>query len=107
MTLNSLQRFLAGASLALIVIAIVFGFQYVDAGGRKADLARRLATLQGTIDRANLALANGQGSDPLLTQPAFPPNPPNLELASLVLNSATASGVNTGPLQATTQGTDK
>ena len=107
MTFNPLQRFLAGTSLALIVIAIVFGFQYVDAGGRKADLARRLATLQGTIDRANLALTNGQGNDVLLTQPAFPANPPNLELASVVLNSASASGVNTGPLQATTQGTDK
>src|SRR5881628_1112011 len=107
MNLTSLQRFLAGTSLALIIIAIIFGFQYVDAGGRKADLARRLATLQGTIDRANLALANGQGNEALLTQPSFPPNPPNLELASVVLNSASASGVNTGPLQATSQGTDK
>jgi hypothetical protein len=107
MSLNSLQRFLAGTSLALIIIAIVFGFQYLDASGRKADLARRLATLQGTVDRANLAIARGQGDDVLLTQPAFPANPPNLELASIVLNSASASGVNTGPLQATSQATDK
>lgn len=107
MTLNPIQRLLAGGSLALIVIAIVLGFQYVDNGGRKADLARRLATLQGTIDRANLALANSQGTEGLLTQPAFPANPPNLELASAVLNGAAASGVTTGPLQATTQGTDK
>ena len=107
MTLSPLQRFLAVTSLSLIVIAIVFGFQYVDAGGRKADLARRLTTLQGSIDRANLAAANGQGGDVLLTQPAFPANPPNLELASVVLNSASASGVTTGPLQATTQSSDK
>ena len=107
MTLSPLQRFLAGTSLSLILIAIVFGFQYVDASGRKADLARRLATLQGTIDRANLTVSNGQGSDVLLTQPAFPANPPILELASAVLNSASASGVNTGPLQATSQNTDK
>src|SRR6266702_2314395 len=99
MTLSPLQRFLAGTSLSLILIAIVFGFQYVDASGRKADLARRLTTLQGTIDRASLTVSNGQGNDILLTQPAFPAIPPNLELASVVLNSASASGVNTGPLQ--------
>ena len=107
MTFSPMQRLLAGGCLALIAIAIVLGFQYMDAGGRKADLVKRLATLQGTIERANLAQASGDASDALLTDPAFPPAPPNLQLASVVLNSAANSGVTTGPLQATTQGTDK
>lgn len=107
MILSPIQRFLAGGCLALIAIAVVLGFQYLAAGSTKAALSLRLATLQSTIDQANLAQANGNGSDVLLTDPAFPTAPPNLELASVVLNSAASSGVSTGPLQATTEGTDK
>src|SRR4051812_2422241 len=97
---------LAGGCVALFAIMLVMGFEYLDAGGRKAGLERQLATLQSSIDRANLDAATGNG-DVLLTDPAFPSAPPNLELASIVLNGAAASGVTTGPLQATTQGTDK
>ncbi len=107
MTLTPVQRFLAGLSLALLAVTALLFFQYLDDLGRKNDLSRRLAALQQTIDRVNAAAASGADSDPLLHTPAFPANPPNLDLASVVLSSAAASGVALGPLQATTQGTDK
>jgi hypothetical protein len=106
LTLTPIQRVLAAGCAALFIIMLVLGFEYLDAGGRKAGLERQLATLQSSIDRANAAAASGNG-DVFVTDPAFPNAPPNLELASIVLNGATGSGVTTGPLQATTQGTDK
>ena len=66
MTLSPIQRMLAGGCVALFAIMLVMGFDYLDAGGRKAGLERQLATLQSSIDRANLDAANGNG-DVLLT----------------------------------------
>ena len=107
MSLSPTQRFLAGASLAVLVVAVLLGLQYLDNVGRKADLLRRLTTLQATVDRFNAATAAGENNDPLLATAAFPQNPPNLDLASVILASASASGVSTGTLDATTQGTEK
>jgi hypothetical protein len=106
-SLSPTQRFLAGATLAILVVTVLLGLQYFDNVGRKDDLNRRLAALQATVDRINAATAAGENGVPLLTTPAFPQNPPNLDLASVILASASASGVSTGTLDATTQGTEK
>jgi hypothetical protein len=107
MILNPAQRFLAGAILAFAVISAIVGYEYVTNLAHKAELARQLSTLQATVDKINASTAAGQGDDPLLHEPAFPAQPPNLQLAGVVLDSATASGVTTGSLQSTTLGTDK
>ncbi len=107
MPLTTLQRVLAGACLIILVICADVGFQYVSNQSEKTDVTRRLAALQATVDKINASTAAGDANDPLLTTPAFPQNPPNLDLASLVLTSAAQSGVTTGPLQATSQSSDK
>jgi hypothetical protein len=105
--LTQFQRFLGGAIVALVAIAAILGYEYYGTLARKAELARQLTTLQTTVDKLNAAAASSQGSDPLLHDPAFPPDPPNLQLAGIVLDSATSSGVTAGSLQSTTLGTDK
>jgi hypothetical protein len=107
MTLTPFQRFLAGTGVAVLVVAAILGYVYLNNEARKATLEKQLATLQATVDKINQANTAGDLTDPLLTTPAFPANPPNLDLATIVLNSAAQSGVTTGPLQATTQGTEK
>jgi hypothetical protein len=107
MILNPVQRFMAGAILAIAVITAIVGYEYLANLAHRAELARQLATLQATVDKINAASASGQGDDPLLHEPAFPAQPPNLQLAGVVLDSATVSGVTTGILQSTTLGTDK
>ena len=59
------------------------------------------------MNQINAAAASGDSSDPYLATPAFPQNPPNLDLTSLVLTSASASGVSTGAIQVATQGNEK
>jgi hypothetical protein len=105
--LTPLQRFLGGATLAMFVVAAILGYEYYQQLARKTELTHQLATLQTTVDKINAAAASDQSSDPLLHEPAFPLQPPNLQLAGIVLDSATASGVSAGTLQSTTLGTDK
>jgi hypothetical protein len=105
--LTPFQRFLGGAIVAIVAIAAVLGYEYYGTLARKAELARQLTTLQTTVDKLNATAASSQGSDPLLHDPAFPAEPPNLQLAGIVLDSATSSGVSAGNLQSTTLGTDK
>jgi hypothetical protein len=104
MILSPVQRFLAGLALALVVVAAILGYLYYDNLGKKADLTRQLDALQGTVAKLN---GSGSADDPLLFSPAFPARPPNLELAGVVLDSATASGVTASSMQSTTLGTDK
>jgi hypothetical protein len=107
MILSPLERFLGGAILAFFVVAAILGYEYYGTLARKAELARQLGTLQATVDKINATAASDQGNDPLLHEAAFPPQPPNLQLAGIVLDSANASGVSAGTLQSTTLGTDK
>jgi FlaG/FlaF family flagellin (archaellin) len=107
MALTIPQRVLAGVSLILLLLSALIASEYFDSVGRKADLQKRLATLQTTVNKINASNASGDNTDPLLREPAFPTNPPNLDLASLVLTSASASGVTTGTIEATTQSTEK
>lgn len=106
MILTPVQRFLAGASLAVLVFCAVIGYQYSVDQGQTTDLNARLAQLQSTVSKINAATESGS-NDPLLHTPAFPTTPPSLDLSSLVLTSAAASGVSTGPLQAVTGGTNQ
>lgn len=107
LALTPLQRFLTGAVLAIFLVSVVLGYEYLANEGRKADLEHRLATLQTTVDKINASAKAGDGSDPYLTTAAFPATPPNLDLATLVLSSASQSGVATGPLGVAAQGTEK
>lgn len=104
---SPLQRVLAVAALTAFVLCAVVGYLYLADAGQKDNLSRRLAALQATVDKINQSAASGDASDPYLSTPAFPANPPNLDLATVVLSSASQSGVSTGPLQVTSQGTDK
>ncbi|HLH72137.1 MAG TPA: hypothetical protein VKX96_02555 [Chloroflexota bacterium] len=98
LVLTPFQKFLAGASMALLVFCAIVGYQYSVEQSQKAELNARLASLQSTINKINAAEANG--NDPLLRNPAFPADPPNLDLASVILSSAAASGVQASPFQA-------
>lgn len=101
LTLTPVQRFLAGAALALLLICALLGYQYGQSQARRNDLAAQLATLEATANKLNADGAGVNGSAP------FPTGSPNLELTSLILNSAAASGVSLSPIQAAAQGTDK
>jgi hypothetical protein len=105
--LTSPQKALAAAGLAAFLICAIFGYLYLANEGQKEELVRRLAALQATVDQINQGAASGDQSDPYLSTPAFPANPPNLALATDVLASASQSGVTTGPLQVTGEGTEK
>jgi type II secretory pathway pseudopilin PulG len=105
--LTIVERWLGGASLALLLLSALLGYQYAVNQQRAAALEQQLTTLQQTVSQINAAAQAPDASDPLLHTAAFPTSPPNLAVASLVLSSATASGVNTGPLEATTQGSEK
>lgn len=105
--LTTPQRVLGGLALAALLLCAVVGFLYLSDEGQKADLVHRFAVLQATVDSLNQSAASADASDPYLSTPAFPANPPNLDLATLVLASASQSGVTTGPLQVTGQGTEK
>lgn len=105
--MTRLQRFLTGAVVAVILMSMIVGYLYLANEGKKADLNRRLATLQSTVDEINQSARQADGSDPYLAEPAFPQTPPNLDLATLVLASASRSGVTTGGFQVTSQGTEK
>jgi hypothetical protein len=107
MILTPVQRFLGGAIVALVAIAVILGYEYYGTLARKAELARQLTTLQATVDKINAIAAANPGNDPLLHEAAFPAQPPNLQLAGIVLDSATTSGVAAGSLQSTTLGTDQ
>ena len=104
LVLSPIQRFLAGACVALVAMCVVLGYFYWQNENQKADLVQRIDAYQATIDKFN---GTGAPNDIYLTKPAFPAAPPNLDLASLILNSAAASGVTTGPLQAMTAGSDQ
>lgn len=88
-----------------MLVVTVLTYQYAQAGTRRDELNGQLATIQATVDKLNADY--GTGGDPLASPPAFPANPPNLDLASVVLSSAAASGVNTGPLTVASQGSEK
>ena len=105
LALSTFQKFLAGATMALLVFSAILGYQYNSEQSQKAELEARLASLQSTISKINAEEANG--NDPLLIKPAFPANPPNLDLASIVLSSAAASGVQASPFQAVSGQPDK
>lgn len=98
--LTPLQRFLAGASLALLLVSALLGYQYGQNQARRNDLAGQLATLQATANKLNAERAGSDGPAP------FPSGSPNLELTSLILDSAAASEVTLSPVQAGAQGTD-
>ena len=100
LTLTPLQRFLAGASLALLLVSALLGYQYWQNQARRNDLASQLATLQTTANKLNAERASSGRPAP------FPNGSPNLELTSLILDSAAASDVTLDPIQAGALGTD-
>ncbi|HUX86745.1 MAG TPA: hypothetical protein VMW65_07060 [Chloroflexota bacterium] len=105
LALSSVQKFMAGATMALLVFSAILGYQYNSEQSQKAELEARLASLQATISKINVEEANG--NDPLLAKPAFPVDPPNLDLASIVLSSSAASGVQSSPFQAVSSQPEK
>jgi|GEM_PF-6077964 len=101
-SLSRLQRFLAGAGLAALLLSGLLGNTYLNNRAQKAELQAQLADLQTQINKINAA-----GGLTVSGAVEFPSSSPDLELASLVLNSAAASGVTTSPLQAGNHGTAK
>lgn len=107
MTLSRAQRILAAICFILLAGCAALGYLYLSAQSQKAELNANLATLQATVDKLNASLESPNASDPLLRSPAFPRDPPDLDLVSAVLASAAESGVSTGPVQTIPGGSEQ
>ncbi len=107
MTFSRAQRILAAICFVLLAGCAALGYLYVVSQSQKAQLDANLATLQTTVDKLNASLESPNASDPLLRSPAFPRDPPDLDLASAVLTSAAQSGVSTGPVQTMQGGSEQ
>jgi len=107
MKLTIFQRVLAALGFAVLAACALLLYLYLGDQGRKAALAARLASYQATATALEAAARAPGANDPLLRVPAFPRDPPELDLSTLVLTSAAASGVSVGPVQTSPIGTEK
>jgi len=91
--LSQAQTVLVVAGALLLLTNLYLGISYLAAQDQKGRLASQYRTLERSLERLVAAWEAGPSGDLDAGAPAFPKNPPGLELTDLALRAARETGV--------------
>jgi len=105
--LSQAQTVLVVAGALLLLTNLYLGISFVTAQDQKGRLASQYRALEQSLERLVAAREADPSEDLGASAPAFPKNPPSLELTDLAVRAARETGVEVLGLHTSTVGTEQ